>query len=121
LLDQTIAAFKSLEAPLHEQQANEGRYQAVVQTLETVTDRLLFPTQHLERNLQPWSTYFVLPLLALANADVPITKDDIDLLNPLSLGIVLGLVAGKPLGIGEVNLISGRPRCCGRVSAGRAK
>jgi NhaA family Na+:H+ antiporter len=100
LLDQTIAAFKSLEAPLHEQQADEGRYQAVVQTLETVTDRLLSPAQHLERNLQPWSTYFVLPLLALANAGIPISMDDVDLLNPLSLGIMLGLVAGKPLGIG---------------------
>lgn len=100
LLDQTIAAFKSLEAPLHEQQADEGRYQAVVRTLETVTDRLLSPAQRLERNLQPWSTYFVLPLLALANAGIPINPGDIDLLNPLSLGIVLGLVVGKPLGIG---------------------
>ncbi|HET6565587.1 MAG TPA: Na+/H+ antiporter NhaA [Xanthomonadales bacterium] len=99
LLDQTIAAFNSLEAPLHEQQADEARYQNVVRTLETVTDRLLSPAQRLERNLQPWSTYFVLPLLALANAGIPINAGDLDLLNPLSLGIILGLVVGKPLGI----------------------
>jgi NhaA family Na+:H+ antiporter len=99
LLDQTIAAFKSLEAPLHEQHADEGRYQAVVRTLETVTERLQSPAERLEHNLQPWSTYFVLPLLALANAGIPISLGDAELLNPLSLGIVLGLVVGKPLGI----------------------
>lgn len=100
LLDQTIAAFKSLEAPLHEQQADESRYQAVVRTLETVTDRLQSPAQRLEHQLQPWSTYFVLPLLALANAGIPISLGDAELFNPLSVGIVLGLVLGKPLGIG---------------------
>lgn len=99
LLDQTIAAFKSLEAPLHEQQADEGRYQAVVRTLETVTERLQSPAQRLEHSLQPWSTYFVLPLLALANAGIPLSLGDAQLFNSLSVGIVLGLVVGKPLGI----------------------
>jgi NhaA family Na+:H+ antiporter len=62
-------------------------------------DRLLSPAQRLERDLQPWSTYFVLPLLALANAGIALQLGGVDAWNPLSLGIFLGLVLGKPLGI----------------------
>jgi len=99
LLDQTIGAFKNLEAPLHHQQADESRYQAVVRTLETVVDRLLSPAQRLERDLQPWSSYFVLPLLALANAGIALQSGAVNAWNSLSLGIILGLMVGKPLGI----------------------
>jgi NhaA family Na+:H+ antiporter len=42
----------------------------------------------------------ILPLFALANAGVAIGGDLMSVLaNPLSLGIIVGLVIGKPLGI----------------------
>src|SRR5262249_49396941 len=41
----------------------------------------------------------VLPLIALANAGVHFDFDRNDFSNPVSVGIFLGLVIGKPLGI----------------------
>jgi NhaA family Na+:H+ antiporter len=99
LLNQSIAAFRNLEAPLPGREHDEGLYEAGVRSLETVVERLLSPAQRLERDLQPWSAYFVLPLLALANAGIPLTAGANALFGPVSLGITLGLVIGKPVGI----------------------
>jgi NhaA family Na+:H+ antiporter len=99
LLNQSVAAFRSFEAPLPTRALDEGHYQATVRVLETVVGRLLSPAQRLERDLQPWSAYFVLPLLALANAGVSTRVAAGDWASPVSVGIVAGLVLGKPLGI----------------------
>ena len=106
LLNQSVAAFRSFEAPLSSRSQDESHYQATVRTLETVVDRLLSPAQRLERDLQPWSAYFVLPLLALANAGVAFPKEMQSWLSPLSGGIVFGLALGKPLGITVASLIA---------------
>ncbi len=49
--------------------------------------------------IEPWSSYFVLPLFALANAGVLVTlgvfKTDLQLM----MAIFFGLVIGKPVGI----------------------
>ena len=58
------------------------------------------PAQRLEELLTPWSTYIILPLFALANAGVAINPDSVSTLtSPVSLGIILGLIIGKPVGI----------------------
>ena len=98
LLGQSMSAFHSLEAPPHGER-NKSRFQSTVRTLETVVERLLSPAQRMERNLQPWSSYLILPLFALANAGIVLSVDVSDLLQPLSAGLILGLVFGKPLGI----------------------
>jgi NhaA family Na+:H+ antiporter len=54
----------------------------------------------LEHNLHPWVAFLILPLFAFANAGVTlegVTKDT--LLNPITLGIALGLFFGKQIGI----------------------
>jgi NhaA family Na+:H+ antiporter len=53
----------------------------------------------MEKTLQPWSSFVVLPLFALANAGIAFSVDSIWPLDRLSLGIIFGLVIGKPLGI----------------------
>ena len=98
LLQQSTAAFKALEAPLPGQ-TDGNRYEVFVSVLETVLERLLSPARRLERDLQPWSAYFVLPLLALANAGVVFAGHSTNFLHPVSVGTILGLVLGKPLGI----------------------
>ncbi|MDN5869419.1 MAG: Na+/H+ antiporter NhaA [Nitrococcus sp.] len=95
---QSMALFHSLETPPSGER-QQGQYQAAVRGLESMVERLLSPAQRLERNLQPWSSYLVLPLFALANAGIVLTADTLQLLQPLSLGILAGLVIGKPLGI----------------------
>jgi NhaA family Na+:H+ antiporter len=54
----------------------------------------------METQLHPWSAYLVLPLFALANADVPVSLGALGdaLGGPVGLGIFLGLVVGAPLG-----------------------
>lgn len=53
----------------------------------------------LEERLEPWSAYVIMPVFALANAGVSLADAALDPASPLFLGIVCGLVIGKPLGI----------------------
>ncbi len=85
----------------YEYDDDEGRKQALVRALKTILDRMEPPAQRLEHELQPWVTYLILPIFALANAGVPLGgADGLALLNPVSLGIIFGLVLGKPIGVG---------------------
>ena len=78
----------------------EAREQALVRALKVVLDRMEPPAQRLEHELQPWVAYLILPIFALANAGVPLGgADGLALLNPVSLGIIFGLVLGKPIGV----------------------
>ncbi len=54
----------------------------------------------LEHSLHPIQVWFILPLFALANAGVVLGDGAMRMLgSPVPLGIILGLVIGKPLGI----------------------
>jgi NhaA family Na+:H+ antiporter len=54
----------------------------------------------LQKALHPLSAYFILPVFALANTGVTLSADwSVTLLSLNSLGIITGLVIGKPLGI----------------------
>ncbi len=55
--------------------------------------------ERLQSTLHPLSSYVVLPLFALANAGVALDGFGEALTSPVSLGIVAGLVLGKPVGI----------------------
>lgn len=59
------------------------------------------PLQRLEHSLSSWVGYLVLPLFAIANAGVTLTGMDLSaaLTAPVTLGVGMGLVLGKPLGI----------------------
>jgi NhaA family Na+:H+ antiporter len=100
LLAQVITLLQSFELPVAWREQVDSRRQAAVSTLEEITERMQSPAQRLEDRLVPWTTFLILPLFALANAGVVIDPDSIGTLTtPLSLGIILGLVIGKPLGI----------------------
>jgi len=49
----------------------------------------------------PWTSYVIVPLFALANVGIPISGDSLAraATSPITLGILVGYVAGKPLGI----------------------
>ena len=53
----------------------------------------------LEHTLEPWSAYLIMPVFALANAGVTVEGGISDILNPIGIGIILGLCLGKPIGI----------------------
>ncbi|HPF89407.1 MAG TPA: Na+/H+ antiporter NhaA [Flavobacteriales bacterium] len=58
------------------------------------------PLQNLEHALHPLVTFIVLPLFALANAGV-VLPDDLGgaIGTPIALGVGLGLLLGKPVGV----------------------
>jgi NhaA family Na+:H+ antiporter len=58
------------------------------------------PLHKLEHDLHPWIAYMVLPLFAFANAGVSFSGMSLsDITGVLPLGIALGLIIGKPLGV----------------------
>jgi len=59
------------------------------------------PLERLERQFHPWVTWLILPLFAFANAGVDLAGVTLEMgLHPVPLGIAMGLVVGKPIGIG---------------------
>lgn len=76
-----------------------GPSEPTLRALDTIFDRIESPADKLLRQLEPWSSYFVLPIFALANAGVALSMDVISGHGMLMSAIILGLVVGKPLGI----------------------
>jgi NhaA family Na+:H+ antiporter len=78
---------------------NEER-QGALHALNSANEDVEPPLQEMEHSLHPWVVFAVMPLFALANAGVVLGEDfTAMLLNPVSLGIVVGLIIGKQLGI----------------------
>ena len=69
------------------------------------------PNERLQYSLHPWTSYVIVPLFALANGGVHITGTLIGdaLRSPITLGILLGYIVGKPLGITGASWIASRP------------
>ena len=63
--------------------------------------RTLSPNDRLQRFWHPWTSYVIVPLFALANAGVVIDADFLRraVTSPITLGIVLGYVVGKPVAV----------------------
>jgi Na+/H+ antiporter NhaA len=61
----------------------------------------LSPNERLQQLYHPWTSYVIVPLFALANAGISISGAFIAraYTSPITLGILIGYVAGKPLGI----------------------
>ncbi len=58
------------------------------------------PLETLEHALHPWVAYLILPVFAFANAGLALGGFvPADALKPVPLGIIFGLVLGKPLGV----------------------
>ncbi|MDQ3412082.1 MAG: Na+/H+ antiporter NhaA [Chloroflexota bacterium] len=74
--------------------------QTIIHRLNDSASRAETPLQQLEHGLNPWVAYGIVPLFALANAGVTLPADlSAAVTDPILLGIVGGLVLGKPVGI----------------------
>lgn len=73
----------------------------MVRRLENLCRDVQTPLQRIEYSLHPWVVFLIVPLFALANAGVILEWSQVakTLATPLSLGVTLGLVIGKQLGI----------------------
>ncbi|ABZ84116.1 na+/h+ antiporter nhaa [Heliomicrobium modesticaldum Ice1] len=71
---------------------------SLIAQLNHLADRATSPLHRLEHALHPWVGFLIMPLFAFANAGVPL--DDLSgLTTPVSLGILIGLIAGKQVGV----------------------
>ena len=68
------------------------------------------PNERLQQLFHPWTSYAVVPLFALANAGVVVNGEVLGraIRSPVTLGIVVGYVVGKPLGVFGVTWLSSR-------------
>jgi NhaA family Na+:H+ antiporter len=76
-----------------------GPSEPTMRALDAIHDRVESPTAKLLRSTEPWSSYFVLPIFALANAGVIMSLEVVQTHGGLMLAIILGLIVGKPVGI----------------------
>jgi Na+/H+ antiporter NhaA len=61
----------------------------------------LSPNDRLQQLFHPWTSYVIVPLFALSNAGIQISGRFLThaLTSPITLGILIGYVAGKPIGV----------------------
>ncbi len=72
----------------------------VWKSIESAADKMISPLQDLEDNLHNVINYFVIPLFAFANAGIVFEGMALsDVFSGVSLAIIVGLVAGKFLGV----------------------
>jgi len=97
--------FREQPTPALARSARAGLHQAIS------------PNERLQEAFHPWTSFVIVPLFALANAGIPVQADFLSQAyrSPITLGIIVAYVLGKPLGIlGGSWLIS-------RLSRGRLR
>ena len=76
------------------------------------------PNERLQYNLHPWVSYVIVPLFALANAGIHLSGSLLGraIGSPITLGILIGYVVGKPIGIFSGAWVASRPWLRGPLS-----
>jgi Na+/H+ antiporter NhaA len=75
------------------------------------------PNERLQQVFHPWTSYVIVPLFALANAGVAVNGGLLSraFSSPITLGILIGYVIGKPVGVAGVSWL------LTRLSGGRLR
>jgi len=80
--------------------ASTSEHHAALWELEDATEQAQAPMVRMEHALHPWVFFLIVPLFALANAGVRLDLDIASMVNqPITVGVILGLVIGKQVGI----------------------
>jgi NhaA family Na+:H+ antiporter len=90
-----------------EAHAGDTDTRTISEELEALTEVISSPAQKLEQRLHSVVAFGIIPLFAFANTSLIIEPTVFrELLSPLGLGVLAGLVLGKPLGIGLLTWIA---------------
>jgi Na+/H+ antiporter NhaA len=78
-------------------------------------DAAISTNERLQYLLHPWTSYVIVPLFALANAGVILRAEVLAsaIRSPITVGVVVGLVAGKLIGIAGSSWLATRARLGG--------
>lgn len=93
----------------HEIHGADADPRTISEELEHLSDTISSPAQKLEQRLHSVVAFGIIPLFAFANTSLVIDASVFgQLLSPLGLGIMTGLIIGKPLGVGLLSWITVR-------------
>ena len=83
-----------------------------VRTATFATREMVSPAERIEHLLHPWAGFLIVPVFALANAGIRVSPATVGaaLSSPVGLGVVLGLVVGKPVGVLAFSVLGVRLR-----------
>lgn len=94
-LDRFLRWAQTTRAAQH--QPADHKPKSVRQMVSYAARESISPLERLEDALHPWCAFLVLPVFALANAGVTLSKHSA--FDPIAVAVVAGLLFGKPLGI----------------------
>jgi Na+/H+ antiporter NhaA len=100
-LEQASAAFRLF------------REQPTAELAQSARDEVriaISPNERLQQLYHPWTSFLIVPLFALANAGVVVTGSFLvhAYTSPIALGIIVGYLAGKPMGTTGMALLAAR-------------
>ena len=86
----------------------------VAEHIVDAEDGSLTIIEWLEAKIHPWSSFVIVPIFAFANTGVAISSEMISDVwrSPISWGIFLGLVIGKPLGVFAAVFAASKAKLC---------
>src|SRR3954465_2338817 len=73
----------------------------LARTASRSLEMAISPNDRLARRFHPWSSYVIVPLFALANAGVHVSSEFLGraFSSPITWGIIVGYLVGKPIGV----------------------
>ncbi len=94
-----LNSFNSLDRREHGLIQNHDQFK-IVHRMNSIAKETIPLSQWLENNLHGLVAYFIMPVFAFANAGITISPESFSSLgSEQSIGIITGLVLGKPVGI----------------------
>ena len=101
-----IEKFKAF--PIQQNYRISEQQQAILEKMEESIQEVQPPLNRLENNLHLPVSLLVIPLFALANAGIALNLEGMGelLLQPVSLGVMMGLVLGKVIGIAGISWLA---------------
>ncbi|WP_437603151.1 Na+/H+ antiporter NhaA [Sorangium sp. So ce590] len=94
-------AVNRVDALTHRESHRTDELIAPLQQIRRAQLEALPPVVRLQAGLHPWVAYGIMPLFAFANAGVRVDGSSLDhaAAGTILLGVMLGLVVGKPIGV----------------------
>jgi NhaA family Na+:H+ antiporter len=106
-----LQRFSEVEDHLHPRMVN-ARQQRLIRAIESECILVEAPLQRIENKLHPWIAFLVMPLFAFSNSGVELSGTELSevLRQPVAIGVIVGLLVGKQLGIMAFSVLAVRLR-----------
>ena len=100
LIEALVRRIRDTEREDDEERRRHDRVGALI-TLSDLSEQAISPLDRIEHRLLPWSAFLVVPLFAFTNAGVDLRGGALEeaASSSLALGVGLGLLVGKPIGV----------------------